>query len=55
MLAQVPGIGFAGCQASAMDARLLARAIADDLAIGDPADRVGLGVFAGTDVQEHVF
>ena len=38
------GVGFAGGESGAVDTRLLPGAITDDLAIGDQADRVGMGV-----------
>src|SRR5689334_5360551 len=45
MLAQIPCSSFRSCQASTVDARLLARADTDGLAVIGEADRVRLGIF----------
>ena len=50
----MPGVGFGRGQAGAVDARLLAGAVADDLAVHDQAHRVGLGVLQADQRQQHV-
>mmetsp|Transcript_12883 Transcript_12883/g.40882 ORF Transcript_12883/g.40882 Transcript_12883/m.40882 type:complete len:313 (+) Transcript_12883:267-1205(+) len=52
--AEPPGLELAGGELDAVEARLLAGADADELAVEGEGDRVGLGVLAGDGGEEEV-